>query len=66
MAHCRYCGKEITWLKDGRRNIAVESDGAQHACEEYSKSKKSIKKIDRSTLDPELIKQYEQGINKKK
>lgn len=66
MAHCRYCGKEITWLKDGRKSIPVEGDGAQHACEEYKKTRKSIKKVDKSTLDPELVKQYEQGINKKK
>ena len=43
MAHCRYCGKEITWLKDGRKSIPVEGDGAQHACEEYKKTRKSIK-----------------------
>lgn len=66
MANCRYCGKEITWLKEGRKNTPVENDGATHICEEYKKTKKSIKKIDRSSLDPELIKQYEQGINKKK
>jgi hypothetical protein len=66
MAYCRYCGKEITWLKDGRKSIPVESDGAKHECEEFMNSRKSLKKMDRGNLDPELIKQYEEAINKKK
>lgn len=66
MAFCRYCGKEITWLKEGRRSIPVEGDGAKHECEEYTNSRKSLKKIERGDLDPELVKQYEKAINDKK
>jgi len=66
MAHCRYCGKEITWLKEGRRSIPVEGDGGKHECEEYANSKNSLRKMDRSNLDPEIIRQYEEALNKKK
>ena len=66
MAHCRYCGKEITWLKEGRRSIAIEGDGGKHECEQYTSARKSLKKINRSDMDPDLIKQYEEAMNKKK
>jgi len=66
MAVCKFCGKEIVWVKEGRRNRPVEVDGALHSCEEMKKSMGSIKTITPSSLTKEEIEKYEQGINKKK
>lgn len=65
MARCRYCGKEITWMKDGRKNVPVEHDGGLHKCEEAVNARKSFRKVEVTELDPELVKQYEQAINDK-
>jgi len=62
VAHCRYCGKEITWLKDGRKNIPVEGDGGEHKCAEYEKSRSSIRKISPTEMDPEILKQYQENL----
>ena len=66
VANCKYCGKSITWVKEGRRNVPFEDDGVIHECEEYKKSRRSIKDLQRSTLSPEEIARYEQGINTSK
>ncbi|MFG1499600.1 hypothetical protein ABMA70_05265 [Halobacteriovorax sp. XZX-3] len=65
MASCRYCGKEITWMKDGRKNVPVEGDGAVHKCENMINARKSFRKITPTEIDPELLKQYENAINEK-
>lgn len=65
MASCKFCGKTITWIKDGRKNVPLEDDGAIHECEEFKKSRISLKKFDRMALSPDEIARYEQGINKK-
>ncbi len=65
MAQCKYCGKQISWMIDGRKKVPVENDGLTHECENYKNARKSIKKIDPSSIDPELLKQYEQAINEK-
>lgn len=65
MASCRYCGKEITWMKDGRKNVPVEGDGAVHKCENMINARKSFRKITPTEVDPELLKQYENAINEK-
>ncbi len=64
MSRCRYCNKEITWLKEGRKNIPVESDGAKHECEQYKNARNSYRKIEPSELDPEILKQYQENMNK--
>ncbi|AYF45259.1 MULTISPECIES: hypothetical protein [Halobacteriovorax] len=65
MASCRYCGKEITWMKDGRKNVPVEGDGAVHRCDNMINARKSFRKITPTEVDPELLKQYENAINEK-
>ena len=65
MSKCRYCGKEITWMKDGRKNVPVEGDGGVHKCDEMISAKESFRKVQVTELDPDLIKQYEQQINDK-
>jgi len=65
MAVCKFCNKTITWLKAGRKFTPLEQDGTLHRCEEM-KNYRKVKKIEPSELDPELIKQYEDAINKKK
>lgn len=66
MARCKYCNKEVTWLQEGRKKVPVENDGAKHECEEYKKSKNSLKAVDLGSIDPEILKQYQENINKKK
>lgn len=65
MAKCRYCGKEVTWMKEGRKNVPVEHDGGVHKCDEMKNARASFRKINPTELDPELVKQYEQSINDK-
>lgn len=65
MARCKFCNKEITWIKEGRRNRAIDGDGGIHTCEEMKQSMKSIKTIESKDIDPEIIKQYEAAINQK-
>lgn len=64
MAFCKYCGKEITWLKDGRKNIPVENDGGEHKCEQFSNARNSFKKMTPDEIDPEILKQYQENMNK--
>jgi hypothetical protein len=53
-------------MSEGRKKVPVESTGGVHACEKYKAMKNSLKTVDLSKIDPELLKQYEQGINTKK
>ena len=64
MSRCRYCGTEITWMKEGRKNIPVESDGAQHECEQFNNMRKSTRKLAPTDIDPEVLKQYQENMNK--
>lgn len=66
MAKCKYCGKEVTWMKEGRKNVPVEGDGGVHHCEEMKNARSSLKSFDRSSISPEEIAKYEQAINQKK
>jgi hypothetical protein len=66
MAKCKFCGKEISWLKEGRKFSPIEGDGTVHKCDQMLSSMKSIKKMDRGSLSPEEIKKYEEAINNKK
>lgn len=63
MANCKYCQKEITWMKEGYKNIPVEGDGTRHSCEKMLNALKSTRTIERTSLTPEEIKQYEENIN---
>ena len=64
MAFCKYCGKEIMWLKEGRKNVPVENDGGEHKCEQFSKMRNSIKKIQPNEVDPDILKQYQENLKK--
>lgn len=66
MAKCKFCGDEITWIKEGRKNQPICGDGSVHKCEQMISSMKSFKKLDRSSISPEEIARYEAQINKKK
>ena len=65
MASCKYCRKDIAWIKEGRKNVPIEGDGTTHRCEEMQTSLKSMKTISLNTLSPEQIKKYEDSINQK-
>lgn len=65
MAKCKFCNREITWLKEGRRNRPIDADGGVHACDEMKKTLSSAKTINVTEIDPEILKQYEQSINQK-
>lgn len=66
MSRCKFCGKEIVWMKDGRKNVPVEVDGAKHECEQYKASRESIKKVNLNEIDPDILKQYQDQINQSK
>ena len=66
MANCKYCAAEITWLKDGRKNIPANLDSTPHECEEFRNAKNSTVRMGRSEITPEEIARYEEAINKKK
>lgn len=65
MAKCKFCNREITWMKEGGRNRPIDSDGGIHSCEEMKNSMKSMKKIERTDIDADLLKMYENAINEK-
>lgn len=62
MSKCRFCNIEITWLKEGRKNVPVESDGALHECDNFKKARDSYRKIEPTELDPDILKQYEENM----
>ncbi|MEC7277892.1 MAG: hypothetical protein VXV96_16335 [Bdellovibrionota bacterium] len=65
MAKCKYCQTEVTWMKDGRKNVPVEGDGGIHKCEQMLKMRSSLKTIQPTSLSPEEIAKYEQAMNEK-
>jgi hypothetical protein len=65
MSKCKYCGKDITWMREGRKSTPVDSDGTPHHCEEMQKSRDSLKSVDRTAISPEELAKYEQAINTK-
>lgn len=65
MAKCKYCLKEITWMKEGRKNVPVDPDGGVHSCEQMENSRNSLKKLEVTNLSPEEIAKYEKSINEK-
>ncbi len=66
MAKCKFCGKEIFWMKEGKKNVPVEMDGAAHECKEWQDTVGSIRVLDKNSIDNDIIKQYEQQINQQK
>ena len=65
MAKCKFCLKEITWMKDGRKNVPVDQDGGIHSCDEMKNSRSSLRTMNATSLSPEEIAKYEKGINDK-
>jgi hypothetical protein len=63
MASCKYCGKDIFWMKDGRKNVPHETEGAVHECESMKKSLQTIKTFDRTSLPADVIAEYERAMN---
>lgn len=66
MAKCKYCGKNVTWMQEGRKKVPVEDDGGKHECDEYKKSVGSLRAIDPSAIDPEILKQYQENMKNSK
>ncbi len=64
MANCRYCGKEIIWMQEGRKKIPVENDGIKHECDEYKRTQSSARTLKPSEIDPEILKQYQENMKK--
>ncbi len=62
-AKCKFCGNDIFWMKDGRKNVPHELDGPKHECEEMEKALKSIVSMEPSNLSAEEIARYEADIN---
>jgi hypothetical protein len=50
-------------MKEGRKNVPVEGDGGIHKCEQMENMRNSLKKLEVTTLSPDEIAKYEQGIN---
>ena len=63
MAKCKFCGKEIFWMKEGRKNKPYEEDGTPHSCEEMKSARNSLRTIQPGSLSPEEIAKYEQAMN---
>ena len=49
-------------MKEGRKSVPVENDGAKHECEQFSRARNSFKKMTPDELDPEILKQYEENM----
>lgn len=63
MAKCKFCNREITWMKEGGRNKPINGDGGIHSCDEMKNSMKSIKALEKTEIDADILKQYESAIN---
>lgn len=63
MAKCKFCSREITWIREGRRSRPIDGDGGVHSCDEMKKSMKTIKSMGRDSLSAEDIAKYEAAIN---
>lgn len=63
MANCKFCGKEIHWTKEGRKNVPVETDGATHKCEEMMQARNSLRAMAPSEISAEEIARYEAAMN---
>ena len=63
MARCKFCNREITWMKEGGRNRPIDGDGGAHMCDEMKNSMKSIKSLEPTAIDADILKQYELAIN---
>ncbi len=65
MAKCKFCNRDMTWMKEGGRNRPIDGDGGVHSCEEMKKSMKTIKSLEKTEIDSDILKQYESAINLK-
>lgn len=65
MARCKFCSREITWIKEGGRNRPINGDGGIHSCDEMKNSMKTIKSMDPKEIDADILKLYETAINDK-
>jgi hypothetical protein len=52
-------------MKEGGRNRPIDGDGGIHSCEEMKKSMKTIKSLEKTEIDSDILKQYESAINLK-
>lgn len=52
-------------MKEGGRNRPINGDGGAHMCDEMKNSMKSIKSIEPTEIDADILKQYELAINNK-
>lgn len=58
MADCKFCGKKISWLKQGRGFRAFEEDGMPHECEERQKTLDTSKNLSVDDVKNEEIQKY--------
>ena len=63
MAMCKYCQKDISWMRTPRKSVPVENDGTVHECEEFKKARASVRTLARESLPPEEIARYERAMN---
>ena len=66
MAQCKYCGTEITWMKEKNKFTPISEDGGVHECQEFKKAKTSFKKLNKDDISAEEIARYEREMNRKK
>jgi len=66
MANCKFCGKEIVWMKEGRKNVPVEVDGVPHECEQFKHSRQSIRAVDPDEMSQEELQKIYDGLKKNK
>ncbi len=64
MASCKFCGKEIVWAKEGRKNVPIEVGGGPHECEQFKNSRQSIRTVDVDEMSPEEMKKIYEGLKK--
>ena len=65
MAICKFCNTEIMWVKEGRKNVPINTDASKHTCKEMQNSLNSYKQIERDNLSQEEIAKYEKAMNEK-
>jgi len=50
--YCKFCGRQVNWVRKHNKNVSYELGGAQHLCEKYGGNLK-VYRIDKDALEKE-------------
>lgn len=60
--YCEFCNKQVYFHKEKRKTVVYNLDFSNHICEQLKIQ--PVKTLTRNDIDPEILKQYEDNMNK--